>query len=177
MAPIVMAALLLVAPLVFSQGIYRTTDENGNVTFTDSPAAGNGTTEEIGLQPVNRAPPPPTLPTVNQTGNAATESQPPAYQLVITQPANATTVPMGPGNFSVSASVSPALRANDALQLFLDGEPHGASQTSGFWDLTNIFRGAHDITVGVVSGDGETVATSEPVTVFVFRPSVNFKNR
>jgi hypothetical protein len=59
----------------------------------------------------------------------------------------------------------------------MDGQPWGAVQRDTMWDLTNVFRGQHDLTVGVINNAGQTLAMSEPVRVFVHRPSKNFGNR
>ena len=88
----------------------------------------------------------------------------------ITSPTDETTIPNGPGNFSVSASVAPAMGPEHNLQLFMDGSPWGEAQRSARWSLTNVFRGEHQLTVAVVDGSGETIATSDPVRVYVFRP-------
>ena len=177
MARFLALALLLVSPLVSAQGIYRTTDENGNVIFTDAPPADSTAAEEVGLQPTNRTPPPPDVPALAPGEERADEPEKAEYQVVIVKPANETSIPMGPGNFSVSASVNPDLKKYYSLQLYMDGEARGSPQASGFWDLTNVFRGAHDLTVAVINSEGETVGISEPVRVYVHRPSVNFRNR
>ena len=100
-----------------------------------------------------------------------------SYKVAIAAPANETTIPMGPGNFAVSASVEPALEPGALLQLYIDGSPSGNPQSSGEWALTNIFRGAHDLTVAVVDDKGNQLAESGPVRVYVLRPSTNFKNK
>jgi hypothetical protein len=82
---------------------------------------------------------------------------------------------MGPGNFSVSVSVRPALKKYEGLQLFLNGVPWGTPQRDTMWDLINVFRGQQDLTVAVVNNAGETLAMSAPVRVFVHRPSSNFR--
>jgi hypothetical protein len=84
---------------------------------------------------------------------------------------------MGPGNFSVSATVQPGLGSGSLLQLYVDGSASGNPQSSNTWELTNVFRGAHDLSVAVVDNKGDQLAVSEPVRVYVLRPSVNFKNR
>ena len=84
---------------------------------------------------------------------------------------------MGPGNFAVDAKIAPALGSGESLQLYIDGIPWGNPQRETSWALTNIFRGAHDLTVAVIDGDGEQLASSDPIRVFVHRPSVNFRNR
>ena len=95
----------------------------------------------------------------------------------IVNPAPETSIPMGPGNFSVDAKVAPGLGSDESLQLYIDSIPWGDPQRETSWALTNIFRGAHDLTVAVINGDGEQLANSDPIRVFVHRPSVNFRNR
>ncbi len=177
-----MTRLLLLALLAFplaslAQTVYRTTDAHGNVVFTDTPPANATQANRIEIRPTNTARPPevpaPPVPEETPEVEAAVE----AYRVAITNPANETSFPMGPGNFSVSATVNPALRKGDSLQLFMDGTPRGEPQPGASWDLTNVFRGRHDLTVGVIGPAGETIILSDPVTVFVFRPSTNFTNR
>ena len=157
-----------------SAQVYRVVDEHGNVTYTDRPPEDNA--EPVELGPTNTAPPPATdlypTPPPKAAGDEDKES---GYQVAITAPANETIIPRGPGNFSVSASVNPALGRGHRLQLLLDGQPRQEPQTGTSWALTNVYRGEHSITVAVVDGDGQQLATSEPVTVFVFRPSSKFR--
>jgi hypothetical protein len=117
----------------------------------------------------------PPRPLSEDTPNAVAQGAP--YTVTITEPANETTIPMGPGNFSVSVNVSPAPQSAEKLQLFVDGAPQGGPQSVSTWNLTNVFRGQHDLTVAVIDGAGKTLAISPPVRVFVMRPSVNSPNR
>lgn len=170
--------VLLVLPLAaLAQTVYRTTDAQGNVIFTDKPAPNATEADPIDIPPTNTANPPevlvPPVPVEAPDAEAAVES----YSVAITEPANDTSFPMGPGNFSVSVNVSPALHDGDSLQLFVDGTPQGEPQQDLTWNLTNVFRGRHELTVGIIDRTGETITLSEPVTVFVHRPSTNFKNR
>ncbi|GHD15469.1 hypothetical protein GCM10007052_19690 [Halioglobus japonicus] len=165
--------LALASAQAWSQ-IYKTVDENGNVSFTDTPPP-DSNTEQVQLQQTNSTAPPPDIPAYGTSATAAdTKADESAVPVAtITAPEQETTIPMGPGNFSVSATVSPALSKGQAMQLLMDGEPQGEPQAAGFWDLTNVFRGAHDLEVTVVSPDGETLSTSEPLRVYVMRPSIN----
>lgn len=171
--------LLLLVPLLgqAQTSVYRTTDEHGNVVYTDSPPAGSSSSERVEVREPNTAPPPPDI-AAPATGAGKTAANTPAHagtdwQVAITAPVTETTIPNGPGNFSVAAEVSPALRGELALQLYLDGEPHGEPGPQSVWNLTNVTRGAHDLTVSVVDEEGEPLATSEPVRVYVFRPTAN----
>lgn len=165
-----LSTLALVASLASAQ-IYKTTDGDGNVVFTDTPPAGNST-EQVELQRTNSAPPPAAMPKAESSPRQDEPAQP-GVIVAITSPTPETTIPMGPGNFSVTARVEPPLAKGQSMQLSIDGEPHGGPQPSGFWDLTNIFRGAHDLVVQVINQDGDTISSSEPVRVYVMRPSIN----
>jgi uncharacterized protein DUF4124 len=172
---LLLLALLLI-PLASSAQIYRTTDEHGNVTFSDAPPPGTAA-ESVELQQTNTTPPPPQRPATAQPAPAQKDPTATAYKVAISAPANETTIAMGPGNFSVSVSVEPGLGQNDQLQLFTDGIPWGDPQQGTSWALTNVFRGAHDLTVAVTDAAGKQLAVSEPVRVYVLRPSINNKNR
>ncbi len=173
-------ATLLCLPLLCSaQQIYKTTDENGNVVFTDQPPPESDAVQRVELQRTNTSRPPtirPLPPAAQESDAEELVTAPLEYRLSIDRPDNETTIPMGPGNFTVSARVEPPPGPDHLLQLRLNGENRGEAQRSSIWELTNVFRGAHDITVSVVDKDGEDLATSQPVRVYVLRPSSNFRN-
>ncbi len=170
--------LLLITLLSLSSNlahtqVYKHVDEKGNVTFTDQPPP-NATPVEISA-PNTAAPP---------SGNSYPKRPPSAtpqatgsnYKVTISSPANETIIPRGPGNFTVSVSLSPKLRGGHKLQLLLDGEAREAAQTGSSWALTNVFRGERRLEVAVVDGKGKQLAKSKPIVVFVFRPSSNNNN-
>lgn len=177
-----MIRLLLIAVLLYpvtgTAEIYRSTDAQGNVVFTDTPPPNGSESNRVELKPLNTVSPPPAIATPATPDNAgkdsATTADATTYTVSITSPAPETSFPMGPGNFSVTVKVSPALGKYDGLQLFIDGTPSGGPQRDAVWDLTNVFRGQHDLTVGVVSKAGKTLTMSAPVRVYVHRPSINF---
>lgn len=174
--------LLLLLPLGgVADSIYRTVDAQGNVVFTDAPGADTVPSDKIEIQRINTIEPPPEAPpsasTSTSAGNGSSEAATSPYTVTIVTPANETSFPMGPGNFSVSVRVNPPLAKYHGLQLFVDDEPRGDPQASNIWDLTNVFRGQHDLTVGVIDKQGEILSLSPPVRVYVHRPSSNFKNK
>lgn len=170
-------AMLLASFSSIADSIYRTTDAEGNVVFTDAPNATSRPAEAVDLQRTNTLAPIQLAPLPDADSPSAEPPAPPLYSVTITSPANETSFPMGPGNFSVSVSVSPALKKYEGLQLFLNGVPWGSPQRDTMWDLINVFRGQQDLTVAVVNNAGETLAMSAPVRVFVHRPSSNFRAR
>lgn len=170
--------IALLAPLLAQAQVYRTTDKDGNVVFTDTPPADGGPTERVEIRQPNTTPAPQVLPTPSaQPGTKSTEPEALPQEVVIVSPADETSFPMGPGNFDVDAKVTPALGESESLQLYIDGIPWSGPQREQHWVLTNIFRGAHDLTVSVLGSEGQAQTTSKPVRVFVHRPSVNFRNR
>ena len=168
---------LLLGPLAVQAQVYKTTDEHGNVVFTDTPPANSESSERIEIRQPNTAPPPEARPEPTEEVSDSEPVEAAPTTVAIVSPANETSIPMGPGNFDVEAEVSPELRDGEYLQLTVGGIPWGEPQRATRWELTNIFRGAQDLTVSVVDEDGETLVTSSPVRVFVHRPSINFRNR
>jgi hypothetical protein len=168
-------AMLLASLSSMAESIYRTTDADGNVVFTDAPTATSRPAEAVDLQRTNTLAPIQITPLPDSSTTGAQEAAAPAYVVTITSPENETSFPMGPGNFSVSVRVSPALKKYEGLQLFLNGVPWGTPQRDTMWDLINVLRGQQDLTVAVVNNAGETLAMSAPVRVFVHRPSSNFR--
>ena len=169
-------ATALLATALLAQGqIYKVTDEDKGVVFTDRPETVSDTAEQhieaIDLpetntaEPVNVRPAPPPA----EASSAAEEAKP---TVSISSPANETTIAMGPGNFSVSAAVNPPLSRSEKLVLMIDGQAVGPAQSSTSWFVQGALRGPHDLVVQRTSSNGRTIAISEPVRVYVLRPSI-----
>ena len=153
--------------------VYKHVDEEGNVTFTDQPPP-NATPVEIQAPNTVAAPARNAYPEVPKPATPSVAGD--SYKVSIASPANETIIPRGPGNFTVSASVFPSLGGDHNLQLLMDGEPREAAQKGSSWALTNVFRGERRLEVAVVDSKGKELAKSEPIVVFVFRPSSNNNN-
>ena len=79
---------------------------------------------------------------------------------------------MGAGIFDVAVDTTPELGDSESVELYLDEEKVGEAQTELTWTLNYVIRGAHKLEAKWVTEDGEILATSEPITVFVLRPSI-----
>jgi hypothetical protein len=170
---IFLACCIACCALTASAQVYKHVDKDGNITFTDNPPPNS---QAVDLQAPNTvAPPAASAYPPSSRAAAKPESTSDNYKLSITSPADETIIARGPGNFSVSASITPALSNGHMLQLFMDGSPLQAAQTGSSWSLTNVFRGEHSIEVAVVDKDGKSKARSAPIKVYVFRPSSNNK--
>ena len=150
--------------------VYQITDEDGNLVFTDQPPAVDAeSAEQLTIRPLNTAEPPATAPD-EPTPTPAAVAIP--FETRIEQPADGSTIPMGPGNFSVSVLISPPLTDAEHLQLEMDGAPYGAPQRQQQWSLSNIYRGEHQLRVYRLHSSQAQVDVSDTSTVFVLRPSV-----
>ncbi len=163
-------AVLLLAAAAHAQ-VYKVTDEEGNVTFTDRPPSDDSgaTVEQVQIKGVNTAEPPPVI---SAPVNRAPKKEKINYNTEVTSPADGTTIPMGGGNFGVGARISPPLSPGEKLQLKLDGSALGDPQISATWQLTNVFRGEHSVSIDRLSAGGKVLHSSTPITVFVLRPGL-----
>lgn len=155
-----------------AQTLYKITDKDGQITYTDVlPASEDFVVEEVSVPQPNTAMP--VVPGAGPLdGTSAVASPAPDYLTLISLPADGTTIAMGPGDFEVEAQASPALGIAERLQLEVDGAPFGAPQTNSRWQLSNIARGAHGLRVMRLDELGQTIDTSDTSTVYVLRPSV-----
>lgn len=161
---LVFTIALLATPALHAE-IYKHIDERGNIIFTDKPT---GVAKAIDIRAPNSLPAPikPSVPANKEN----LKKEKPVYTITIVSPANGAIIPLGPGNFSVNVSVSPALSIGHRLQLLLDGQVHGSAQQSTHFALSNIYRGSHQIAVRIVDSKNKTVKQSESIVVHVFRP-------
>lgn len=174
----VAVALVAIAPVSFAWGqVYKVIDDENGVVFTDSPqtmdTTGKQSVEKIEVQEINTAtpvemrPPAPTSPSADAEAAAAAEPT-----VTIASPADESTIAMGPGNFSVSATATPPLTRAERLVLLIDGTPRGEPQSSGSWFVEGAMRGPHDLVVQRTTSRGKVIATSDSVRIYVLRPSI-----
>ena len=165
-------ATLCEGHLAAAETIYKVVDEEGNVTFTDTPPNdADAIVEPHSILGTNTTPA-----VATATENAIKTDQADAeasYVTRIVSPANESTIPMGPGDFVVEAEVSPGLDSEEQLILLLDGAAVGAPQSVPRWQLTNVFRGAHRLQVVRVRETGAAQSQSTEHTIYVMRPAVN----
>ena len=169
---LIAALFLAAATAAAGQSVYRVVDEEGNVTFTDTPPSG----AMAEVQPLNA---PNTTPAIQIAGQPASDDAAPQsthvtveYDTLITSPADQSTIPMGPGNFVVQVAVRPGLGTGEHLVLTLDGEPVGAPKRTASWKLTNVFRGEHRLQVLRLDANGARQHASAEQVVYVMRPIV-----
>ncbi|MDR9438006.1 MAG: DUF4124 domain-containing protein [Halomonas sp.] len=182
------ALVMLVLGLTVSlaaqaQTIYRTTDAQGNVMFTDNPERGG---EEVDLKPLTVVPGrgevreagAPAVVDGNGRGNAASAGpgQPfmPYDSFGILSPGQEETLPTGAaGNVQVTLGIQPDLREDHRVRLLVDGQVSQTAMHTDTFMLNNLDRGEHVLQAELLDASGAVRHRTSPVTLYVQRASVN----
>ena len=162
---------LMSLALTANAQIYKSVDENGVVTFSDTPPSPSANTQTTIVKPnATNSIPAIEVPVAAATSETITALTP--RTIAISSPKDNATIPMGAGIFDVTAELTSPLTEGEQLALYLDGTLVDTPQTSNVWTLSYVLRGPHTLQVRRLSSSGETASESEVITVFVLRPSV-----
>ncbi len=157
---------MMVSMPLFAQTVYKVVDENGKVTYTDSP--GNDKQAETVEVPKTN-----TQPAIKPTTQTHAKKTPPKsntnYHVAISSPAPETHLMPGEWHLTVNISVTPQLQENHYLLLTDNGSPVGEPQQNGTFNINYIAPGSHTFTASVVTNTGRNLSTGEPITVYVHR--------
>lgn len=163
-------ALLCLLPLLAGADIYKSTDAEGNVVFSDTPSPG---AKKIILSPapVYNVPAPASpahAPSSKATANAY-------YTLLrIVRPAPGETVRDNSGAVDVSVALTPPLnvQAGHKLIVALDGNELTQQENATQIKLSNLDRGVHTLKATVLDASGQAQISSQSLTFYVKRESL-----
>lgn len=161
---VLLLAATLAVPVAAAE-VYKTTDEAGNVIFSDqpSPEAETIRIQETQTIPADGAPPftyTPPAPAVQ-----------PYTKLSIVSPVNDEAMRPEDQAVRIVARAEPAFRGQDTYVLILDGQEHGSGKSSTFV-LNDLERGTHSVSVVLRDPTGAELIRSEPVMFHVLRTTV-----
>ncbi|GLX83466.1 DUF4124 domain-containing protein [Thalassotalea eurytherma] len=146
--------------------IYVWTDEAGNTVFSDSPKPG----AQEKIIPENKN----VLPSVNTKQLDITPQKlPDDFTIDITQPADSETVRDNTGSVHVIGRIKPIFKQGYKIQLLLDGKLTEKPQSRSMFVLRNVDRGEHQIQLQLLNQKGKVIASSESVTFYMHRASIN----
>ncbi len=151
--------------------VYKWTDSQGVVHFSDTPHSGAETINNIQIQSYS-------TPDASQSSTIpAIQNQMPRKNklytnVAITQPADQATIRNNQGYVVVTAQVEPRLFPGNKAQIVFDGTAQGSPQESLMFQLNGIYRGSHTISVQIVDSNGEVLKTSPRVVIYMQRPRV-----
>ena len=170
----VVVSLAFIACVSFAQ-VYKWTDSQGVIHFSDTPHAGAETINNIQTQGYSSPPIPSSVPSIQNP--STTKKQETYTKLAITQPADQSTIRNNQGYVVVTIEVEPQLLPGNSIQILFDGKAQGTPQNSLMFQLNGIYRGSHTIAVQILDANGEVLKTSPPVTIFMQRPRVGMVKR
>ena len=161
--------MLLAAGHSFAAKVYKWTDENGNVIYSDKPRPG-AVEIDVPTEPAGIVPVPPEKVAVPKppAGGAAGYGS-----LIIASPSNDQVVEDRGSGVSVSLALEPALQTDKghAIRLRLDGQALAARYTGGEITIPSIERGTHTLEAQIVDPAEVVLIASAPVTFTVQAPS------
>jgi len=151
--------------------VYRWTDEDGNVIFSDVPREGAEQIEigEVSTVPAQRVPPP-------QGGGSeasATKAGETYTAVRITAPADEATI-RNQQKLDVRVNVEPALDigAGHRVQFYFDGEPYAEPVAGTAVVVQPLERGTHQLGAAVIDAAGDTLRRADTLTIYVHQQSV-----
>ncbi|WP_087023254.1 DUF4124 domain-containing protein [Thaumasiovibrio subtropicus] len=162
---------LTLMPVAVATTIYSWKDANGKTVFSDHPPESGQYDQQHYDDP---PPPPPVLdaeaePLPQPSAEPELKNPPPSKVSLLT-PNHEQTVRDNAGRLSVSVSTDTPLREHYQVQLYVAGQPFGPRSSVNQWQVENVDRGAHELSVKLLK-NGKIIASTSPVTVFMHRAS------
>ncbi|WHI45112.1 DUF4124 domain-containing protein [Microbulbifer sp. JMSA004] len=168
----VLLILLLVAVVASAESgaIYKIVGPDGQITFSDTPPP-NGSSEEVELTPLNVQPIalPRQLPSRKLSPNTKGESSEPV-SIQIVSPINEATIPPGQTLIALQIQVTPAYPEGSSFYAIIDGQRWQGSAYGNALDISALERGTHTLQAVLVGSNGQVLAQSKVVTIYVKRP-------
>ncbi|MCW4152992.1 DUF4124 domain-containing protein [Halomonas sp. 18H] len=167
---LVLCLTLFLSLAASAETLYRTTDAQGLVRYSDDPASGG---ELVELAPISIVPARSSATSTPAPAPQDKTAAPPYARFAIDEPADQSTLPNGAaGNVMVRLAIRPALRAGHRWRLRLDGEPVGQATREPALPLTNLARGRHRLEAELLGQGARVLRRSAPVILHVRRASV-----
>lgn len=151
-----------------STKIYVWRNDEGVLVFSDSPKPG---AEEVEIKEPNNMSSIDTS-VLDLTPKVIKED----YEVEINQPAMNATIRDNTGSVYVAGRIKPIFKRGLKIQLYLDDKPYEEPQPHSMFVLRNIDRGEHIIKMKLLNEQGKVIASSNPITFYMHRASVNKAN-
>ncbi|MCP8899834.1 DUF4124 domain-containing protein [Gilvimarinus xylanilyticus] len=168
------ALSIMTLALTAQAEVYKSVDKYGNVTYTDDPSSVEkygDKAEKVEVRPTNVLPAgDPIKLQAPREERSQSEDEGPQYNVRIVSPTNEHTVTPGQRDLIIAVATEQPLGGGAKFAYFMDGELLGTT-TDNNYSIREIFRGEHQIRVEVHNAQGETLSSSESVTVYVHRAS------
>ena len=156
---------LLIIPLPAITDTYRSVDADGRTTFSDQQKTPDAEKINVGkphkIQSIDTGSLNPSKPGPKPKANRYTN-------LKIVSPSDGQVHRDNAGNITVSAQVTPGLRGSDKFVLYLDGNKVQSGSSPQF-NLQNIDRGTHSVSIAIVDASGKSLLSSAAISFSLLR--------
>ena len=177
-----LAGALISGSISVSAAIYKTTDKDGNVIFTDIPPQDQSGELEVS-EHSSYTPPPAPAPAVEAAPAPITEEEEAEAatiytSLQITTPEDDQAIRENAGNVTIVVKAEPALDTSQGhrVEVLVDGVVSGSGEQMSVL-LNNLDRGTHVVIAQIVDADGNPLISAEPVTFHLLRYSALLRPR
>lgn len=165
---LVLALGLLGAAGLPAAEVYRWTDEDGIVHYSDQPHPG---AEKIYLAEPNTSR---ALSAARKRNDETEPADSPEFvkyeSIAVTAPVAEETLWNIEGVLTVTLSVSPALQPGHQVRLYFDGTPQMLAGTSV--QLQEVWRGSHNLQAEIIDATGKLMIRSQPIRFYVQQSTV-----
>ncbi|MDA9347908.1 DUF4124 domain-containing protein [Porticoccaceae bacterium] len=154
--------------------VYKVVDDQGNVTYTDTPAAETATNEIVlpAINPIS-SPIPASISSTAESPDPLDAEPAKAFagysSVALAAPLDGSLVHFDQPNLLVQLALTPQLEADHLVQFYVDGSAYGKAIPGISLSIGGLERGSHRISARVLSSQGAVLAITNPVTVHVQR--------
>ena len=134
--------------------VYKTVDEDGNIIFTDRPTTNS---EEIKLKKLKTTETvKPSSSSSGSTSRGQNQEDISYKKLLVSNPADGSSIRSNTGNVSISVVSEPSLRSGHKILISMDGKELSKG-TGKSISLTNIDRGTHTVNVSIIDSSSKPI--------------------
>ncbi len=162
--------LLMILPGLSFAEIYKSTDRDGNVTYTDIPPEQYA--EELELPEINITHPPPVSVEPKSQKPQSKLGQNKYHSLDIVQPSNDEVIRDNAGNIVLAVRLSPRLFSNRGDKLYIEMDGNVVNDGVGnSVSIRNVDRGTHTVSAYVMNENGTRLKSAQNVIFHLKRYS------
>ncbi|MDF2866847.1 MAG: hypothetical protein K0S11_317 [Gammaproteobacteria bacterium] len=159
--------LCFILPLASYADIYKWVDKDGNTHFSDKGQLG---AEKLVLPPIQL------YSALKDEENTKTQAGKPSqkvtdYQLKIISPTDQATFRNEQGELEITVSISSDLDSEQKIRLLLDNKPM-VEVNALTMQVIGIARGEHKLQAQLIDLNGQVLASSDLITIYMQRPKV-----
>ncbi|WP_344799130.1 DUF4124 domain-containing protein [Litoribacillus peritrichatus] len=168
-----LTALIASAPHAQAK-VYKWVTPDGTVVYSDQP---HPNAEVLNIEPLHpyKAPAYQAPEAEESAPQTSVETTAKYSSVTIDSPEHDTNIHGTGGSFSVNVSSNPPLKSGDKYQLLIDGSATGAPTSHSQFNVQNVNRGTHSLSVQILNKQGKSILQSPAITIHVHRAQVKRK--